>query len=350
VSITWEYGVTTVPKRIANGTLQRTLESLCRGGFDNPRLFIDGLPNSELGEFSKLRITCHSEALRIYGNFHLGISELFIRNPHADRYAMFQDDFVTYDNLREYLESCEYPEKGYLNLYTFPENLKPTKGWYLSNQLGKGAVALVFDNAALRALITSTFWINRPAINHKDPKRSWKFVDGGIVEALKQQGFKEYVHNPSLVQHTGLVSTLGNARHALANSFMGEGFDVVSLTKPKAQQEARKSRIGLVGLPTDKNLSIALNADVYRWLVKPHPTEGLSKVPEEVDVMVCPLGHKLEKFLGEVDLVLYVDKPCYEDMLNRCKAKQIVNIAPTFELPTTEEGWQEFNKSVRNNV
>ena len=345
MSITWEYGVTTVPKRIANGTLQRTLESLSKGGFDNPRLFIDGLPNSELGEFSKLRITCHSEALRIYGNFHLGISELFIRNPFADRYAMFQDDFVTYANLREYLEQCEYPANGYLNLYTFPENLKPQKGWYLSNQLGKGATALVFDNAALKALITNTFWISRPAIGHKDPKRAWKFVDGGIVEALKQQGFKEYVHNPSLVQHTGTVSTLGNSRHALANSFKGEGFDCMGLLSSRPQHS--QQRIGLIGLPTDVNLKIALNADIYRWLVKPHPTEGLSRVTEDVDIEVCPLGHKLEKFLGEVDIVLYVDKPCYENMVSRCRTKQIVNIAPSFELPSTAEGWQEFNKSVR---
>jgi len=358
MSIVWEYGLTTVPKRITDGTLQKTLESLNKAGFTNPRLFIDGLPNSELGEFSKLRITCHSEAIRIYGNFHLGLSELYIRNPNADRFAMFQDDFVTYPGLREYLEQCEYPTKGYWNLYTFPENQKPKDGWYLSNQLGKGAVALVFNNDAVRTLLNSTHWINRHTLAPKDNRRTWKFIDGGIVEAMRQAGYKEYVHNPSLVQHTGLRSTLGNSRHALTKSFKGEQFNAMSLVKrpaPHIPTEAptdtplltKPSRVGLVGTVTKANRQIAENANVYRWLVKPDPIKGVSEVPEDIDFIPCPFGHKLETFLEDVDLVVYTEPTCYPDLLIRCRAACRKTVIIEEPLPSNEAEWQSLNERIK---
>lgn len=352
--ISWMYGVTTVPKRIASGLLQQTIESLVKGGFPNPVLFIDGLPLAETLAFSNLQVVCRTNSIRIYGNFHLGLSELFIRNPHADRYAMFQDDFVTYPNLREYLNQCEYPEKGYLNLYTFPENEKPEQGWYLSNQLGKGAVALVFNNEAVRQLLNSAHWINRPASAPKDHKRTWKYVDGGIVEALKQQGFKEYVHNPSLTQHTGKKSTLGNSRHATARTFKGESFNALHLIKsPTPITERTKARIGLVGynILTDATKVVAEHADIYRWLVRPHHTLGMLSLPEDVDCMVCPVGHKVGDFLKTVDVVVYLESPCYENLIDECAAhgKQIVCIPTDYKFPHDEAGWKEFDNLVRSN-
>lgn len=225
--------MTTVPSRLQDGTTGRTLASLEKGGFKSAdvHLFIDG-------EYDPVNVatlwnstTVRAMPLRVYGNFHLGLTELFIRNPHADYYAMFQDDFVTYRNLRQYLEACKYPGKGYLNLYTFQQNEKPEQGWYESNQLGKGAVALVFNNDAVVTLLNSPHWINRPATKPNNPARVWKFIDGGIVESFRKAGQKEYVHNPSLIQHTGDKSTLGNARHAKARTFKGEGFDAMELLR-----------------------------------------------------------------------------------------------------------------------
>ena len=160
----------------------------------------------------------------------LSLYELYIRNPLADRYAMFQDDFVTYRGLREYLEHCEYPEKGYLNCYTFPRNQKRAPkdgatGWYLSDQLGKGAVALVFSHDAMQVLLTAHHMWSRP----QSVKRGHRAIDGGIVDSFKKAGWREYVHNPSLVQHTGITSTMGNRRHQLATSFRGEEFDARDL-------------------------------------------------------------------------------------------------------------------------
>ncbi len=233
--VTWEYGLTTVPSRRLD-LLPRTLASLEAGGFPKPRLFIDGGddPVSWEKEFG-CAATTRYPAVKTHANWVLSAYELYLRNPHADRYAMFQDDFVTYKNLRGYLEAISYPEDGYLNLYTFPENhglLNGRKGFHQSNQLGKGAVALVFSRLALQKVLASEHMVVRATnkeLNSVGNPRGQISVDGGIVTAMSKAGMFEYVHNPSLVQHTGLVSSMMNRQHPLSPSFLGEDFDALTL-------------------------------------------------------------------------------------------------------------------------
>lgn len=245
----WSYGVTTYkpdavarsrhPDRREQGILKQTLSSLARTGFGSPILFVDGEndPRSWRDQF-KLEVVCRSPHIGAFGNWVLGLVELMIRCPRADFYAMFQDDFVASLNLRTYLEHVPYPEKGYLNLYTFPKNqilARGREGFYPANQQGKGAVGLVFDREAALTLLTQQpgeYTAKRP----QDRVRGHKFIDGGVVEAMKLAGFKEYVHNPSLIQHTGLHSTLGNPRHVRAASFRGEDFDLMTLLQPATPQ------------------------------------------------------------------------------------------------------------------
>ena len=227
----WSYGILTVPQRLADGLLQRTIISLVGAGFAQPRLFVDGCADaSAYGRFG-LPLTLRDPAMRVVGNWILSLWELLVRTPEADRYAVFQDDFVTYKNLRQYLEQTEYPKQGYLNLNTFPQNQEVCPqghtGWYLSNQRGLSAVALVFDREAVTTLLSQAHLIRKV----QDPKRGCRSVDGAIVTALKQASWKEYVHNPSLVQHTGDVSAVSNKKHPQAPSFRGEDFDVLSLLK-----------------------------------------------------------------------------------------------------------------------
>lgn len=243
----WQYGVTTVQQR-RKDLLPRTLASLKAGGFPTPHLFVDGSRTvsdweSEFG----LPVTARWPQKRTYANWMLSLWELYFMNPDADRYAMFQDDFVTYANLRTYLESVPYPGngKGYCNLYTMPSNQgicprafvqgrgnvgEQLIGWYQSNQMGLGAVALIFNNEAVVNLLSCAHMVKR--VKSKD--RGWRLTDGAVVEALSyQQGWKEYVHNPSLVQHTGEITSLQNGLikcpHPQAKSFRGENFDALSL-------------------------------------------------------------------------------------------------------------------------
>lgn len=232
----WAYGVTSTTARLRD-LLPRTLKSLAVGGFDRPRLFVDQVSPQDreyiYRKYAGYELTLREPGLRIFGNWVLALWELYVRAPNADRYALFQDDFITYPNLIHYLERCDYPALGYWNLYTFPRNeklaanrLAGNVGWYPSNQLGKGALALVFSRDAVTIVLGHDHMVHRPKTAGV---RGWKGVDGGIVSAFKKSGWKEYVHLPSLVQHTGARSTLGNGRQALAPSFRGENFDAMSL-------------------------------------------------------------------------------------------------------------------------
>lgn len=223
----WAYGVTAVAQR-RKDILPRTLASLRAAGFDKPRLFLDG-EKSNWEEFG-LEATCRYPLIRTFGNWILGLAEIYIREPMADRYAMFQDDFVCVKDLKAYLEKSEYPKAGYWNLYTFPQNealANKKRGWFLSNQNGLGAVALVFDRKAIQALLRShEHIIERPT----HAGTWWRGIDGGIVDALKKQGIREWVHYPSLVQHTGLRSSMSSKPHPYSNSFPGENVSALEFS------------------------------------------------------------------------------------------------------------------------
>lgn len=240
----WSYGVTTIAKRRGD-LLPRTLESLAKSGFDKPRLFVDedNDPASWEQEFG-LQVTGRYPKIFLYANWWLAILELWVREVHADRFAIFQDDMVCSRNLKEFLERSPYPGKGYLNLYTFPQNYhlcpkvdgEHRQGWFESNQRGRGAVALVFDNDAVYNMLQQSNFLERP----KTIPRGQRNVDGAVVTAFTRMGWKEYCHNPSLVQHTGLISSHSHRRHPLANSFMGEDFDCLELLEkePVAEETA----------------------------------------------------------------------------------------------------------------
>lgn len=230
----WEYAVTTVEMR-RNTLLPQTLKSLNNAGFTNPKIFVDG--SKDILGWEKqfnLEVVVRSNRIKAYGHWILTLAEMYIRNPFAERYAIFQDDFITYKNLKSYLEICKYPDRGYWNLYTFPSNqaICPKEphgsqkiGWFESNQLGKGAVALIFDNKTVIDLITHQHIVERV----KDATRGDRSIDGGVVTALNQIGYKEYVHNPSLTQHTGVKSAIGNKPQRQSLSFISENFNAMNI-------------------------------------------------------------------------------------------------------------------------
>ncbi len=255
MSHSWAYGITTVPKR-KDDLLPRTLESLRRAGFDQPRLFVDGSDGQEFKHFG-LPITAHYPPLLTAGKWFQSLGELFIRNPSCTHFAMFQDDFVTYRNLRGYLDRCRYPNQGYMNLFTFPDNQRriPLEngdqqpvGWHKSNQRGLGAVALVFDRDAVVALLQSKDLIERPLAGD----RGWTKIDGGIVTCLSRFKIEEYIHNPTLVQHTGLETSLNvyipnkaPIKHPLSESFLGEDFDAMELLSKTTTQVSEQIKTAL---------------------------------------------------------------------------------------------------------
>ncbi|MDB4786227.1 hypothetical protein OAG36_00685 [bacterium] len=224
----WSYGITTVPQR-KDDLFPATLESLQKSGFDQPHLFVDNCKRPSDYDKYDLLMTTRYPRVKTAAHWSLSMLELYMREPAADRYAIFQDDFVTYLNLKNYLEKCTYEPKTYWNLYTFPSNQKlnveDKLGWYDSNQKGKGAVAIVMD----RETVTALFSYHKFVTRCEDVARGTRSIDGGIVNCLKILGWKELVHNPSLVYHTGKFSSMGNKPQKQTISFQGENFDCLTL-------------------------------------------------------------------------------------------------------------------------
>ncbi len=235
-TVSWACGVTTVPER-REGVLVQTLESLKAAEFDKPRLFVDG-HGTDYDKISReYGCTFRSPQIRAYGNWVLALYELYIREPTMQRYVIFQDDILLYRNLRQYLDKCKFPEKGYWNLYTVRQNQalagrngNPSQGWYNSNQMGKGALGLVFDRAGVVELLKAQHTVERPM---SASSNRFHNIDGAVCEAMKRAGYKEWVHSPSLVQHVGAVSAIGNKhnskQYAEAPEWRGQEFDALNL-------------------------------------------------------------------------------------------------------------------------
>jgi hypothetical protein len=235
---TWEYAVTTVPSRV-DDLLPRTLESLADAGFDKPIISVDGPCDSRLVDvLEPHEVICRGRNIRTFAHWHMTLLELYSRNPWSQFYAIFQDDFICVKNLKHYLTECTLPEKSYLNLFTFMENdaIVPgkTHGWHEAaraaqgHQLGRGAVALVFSHAAVETLLAQPHMVTR----RRDSMRGHKSLDGAIVESMNAAGWTEYIHYPSLVQHIGEESSMGNKKHPISKCYIEE-FDPLSLLPPK---------------------------------------------------------------------------------------------------------------------
>jgi hypothetical protein len=274
----WAVGLTTVPGR-RRDLLPKTLKSLEKAGFSeeySPRLFVDGdagpwpeFPNEATFRFPAFSRRAAGGHPCPWSSWWLGMQELFLSCPDCDRYAMFQDDLVAVRNLRAYLEACPFPERAYLNLFTFMNNELPARpnagppGWFEAvllpppsslagnsalvqqwraqnnhGQCGRGALGLVFDREGLVELLRFKDAVERP-LEHP-ALRGLARIDGGVVDSMNKLGRREWVHRPSLVQHTGELSAVSRRPNpetkqlepkrwrVEALTFPGEDFDALS--------------------------------------------------------------------------------------------------------------------------
>jgi hypothetical protein len=209
--------------------------SLAKVGFSKPRLFVDS-SNVDTIEYLGLPTVRRESNIRPMGHWLLSLWELFIRNPKADRYALFQDDILCCANLKAYLEQW-YPPCGYLNLITWPKNVddSASQGWYKALQPGKGGQGLVFDRETVEILLVQKRLVKK----FQERLNSHQALDGAVYEAMKNAGYSEWVHNPSLLYHTGAkgkTSIKGDHRkQPLITSFLGENFN--PLTIPRRSQK-----------------------------------------------------------------------------------------------------------------
>ena len=220
IRVEFAYGMTTIPRQ--PDYLEKSVASLVQAGF------------SDFGKagYQQTHIFRDSpDPMGIVGHWVASLWELWVRYPRATRYILFQDDIEASKGLYDYLSKSEYPKEGYCNLCTYPENTTPElskPGWHRSNKRGKGAQALMFDPKAVKALLTSGRLVSKP----HDARNADRSLDGMIVEAMENVGYKEYIHSPSLVDHVGKESTIGHEPTLHMPTF-DETFDLLSLPPGK---------------------------------------------------------------------------------------------------------------------
>ncbi|AGA27673.1 glycosyltransferase family protein [Singulisphaera acidiphila] len=203
----WAVGLTTSPRR--RPTLEWTLDSLVRAGWDQARLFVDAAVTIPR-RYAHLPVTQREPKSGAWPNFYLGLAELLMRDPDADAYMMIQDDATFYDriNLREYLESILWPSDPPppISLYSCQLDVAAQAGWHPHNKPWfRGALALVFHPSTARR-----FLVDPIVFGHRwNPRNDGlAHVDTVVGDWAYRNGTPIQHPTPSLCRHIGYTSTL----------------------------------------------------------------------------------------------------------------------------------------------
>jgi hypothetical protein len=201
----WAVGVTTAPRR--RPTLELCLDAVVRAGWEQPRLFLDGLTPIP-PRYGHLPVTWREEGIGAWPAWYLALSELVLQLPDADAYMMLQDDVAPYDreSLRGYLEQVLWPGErpGLISLFYTGHNLMP--GWHdAAGEWHWGAQGFIFSPGLARALLDDgALWRACLAASgdHHLP------IPELIGEWAHRAGVDVWYASPSLTQHIGNTSTI----------------------------------------------------------------------------------------------------------------------------------------------
>jgi hypothetical protein len=202
---TWAVGVTTAPRR--SPTLEQCLDALVRAGWEQPRLFLDGLTPIP-PRYTHLAVTWREDGVGAWPAWYLALAELQLQQPDADAYLMLQDDVMPYDreSLRSYLEEVLWPGErpGLISLFYTGHNLEA--GWHLAaNEWDWGAQGFILNPEMARNLVNDAkLWracLAAAADEHLP-------IPELIGEWTRRTGVDVWYATPSLTQHIGNTSTI----------------------------------------------------------------------------------------------------------------------------------------------
>lgn len=226
----WATAITTIPERL-DTAFEPSFWSLIHAGFadlDGSEMLVATTDQNWVGLRDVEPDMVHKHSNGAFCHWFATAWELYCSAPHADRFAIFQDDILLPTNVRQYLDAIPYPANGYINLCCYPDNkpLEPTRGLHrASSSLGLGAQGLVFNNEAFCKLLSSEYLVMHPKLGEAGKAG----IDGVIKSALGWKGIDEYVHWPSLIDHLDDVpSTIGHEPQPPVADFPSVDFDCLS--------------------------------------------------------------------------------------------------------------------------
>lgn len=215
----WAVGLTSAWRQ--SPTIETSLSSIQSAGWKTTRVFAE--PGSQIlsgdNSVSGHSVCERAGTLGAFPNWYLGMTELYLREPLAEAFLMFQDDVMLAANTREYVERTLWPapEVGVVSLYCpSQEHVSGCTGYKRidSGWDAWGALAYVFSNPGLRAFLSDLVVLNH---RHHGPAGGLRNIDSVVGNWCQRVGLPYFVHVPSLVQHIGATSTIWRRGQASGN-------------------------------------------------------------------------------------------------------------------------------------
>ncbi|HWB11887.1 MAG TPA: glycosyltransferase [Pirellulales bacterium] len=337
----WQVGLLTAPRDAP--TIHQTLSSLHAAGFTPVHVFAE--PGSWIPQTAgDLRVAIHERRLGNLTNFYNALATLLEQAPDADAFAIFQDDVRVAEGTRAWCEAEFWPGGGGLvSLFTPRPHARPQTGWHLllpgANRIC-GAQAIVFRRDVLRSFLADPLVVRslHTSRSHDDA------IVGGWTA---RQRLSIAYHTPSLVRHTGVVSSLFPEGPDPRN--FADAVENVAQIPTWRAPPTHRGKVGLIGWQTASGLGylnhyLAKHLDVDRWLVPVHPDKPAIRAGKPT----CPIEYtsihadtdSLRRWLNGLDWVLFAEQP-YCPRLARAARVFGVNIAciPNWECLNPKLAW-----------
>ena len=343
--LSWAVGMLTAPRE--KSTIDRTLASLCRAGFDQVHIFAE--PGSRIpGEFRHLPVTYQGRKLGNLGNFCTSLITLFMQEPRADCYAIFQDDIEVAAGLKTWCDTEFWPHgAGLVSLYTCKIYYAETSGWRIVKPdmtRTFGAQAFVFRRDVLKEFLTDgrMFELHETHPGIGD--------DAVVGEFATRRDIGIAYHTPSLIDHVGDVSAIVADAHGTSGPQsrtepVGSVADIRTW-KPPAKTTGR---IGMIGWNVASGLGylnrdLAAHLAMAKWLVPDHPAYPLLPDPKTgFPLRHVPLTIGTEDqraWLRGLDWILFTERPYLPHIANTARGLGInVACVPMWELTDPETAW-----------
>jgi glycosyltransferase involved in cell wall biosynthesis len=332
--LTWAVGVLTAPRGVP--TLGPTLRGLERAGFGPVHVFAEPgswLPPDGVAD----HVHINSCRLGNFANFYGALDWLYRRHPQAECIALFQDDVEPADGLRAWCDAQLWPQgAGLVSLFTPRVHGDDQPGWRLLSPgyfRIYGGQALAFRRDVLEGFLAD------PTVL-REVRRGQRHNDDALVAAWAvRRRMPIAYHTPSLVQHTGHVSSIyavGPDRRVFADAVAS--VDRISDWRPRPR---RAGKVGLVGWDARTGLGyqnddLARNLGVDRWLVPAHPwcreRVGAHRSCRVDHVPAVANPRAIRGWLEGLDWVVFIERPCLPGLAQTARAAQVsIACVPNWE-------------------
>lgn len=230
-------------RRPQRQTIDRTLKTLALAGWPEPIVFWDGPLEEEArrrilakaAQWGAPDFVVRGRPAGALASFGAIAAELAAREPEA-AHLIVQDDVALSANVRQYLDARGWPRDAVLlKLFAPDETIAAAAepGWTeIPEELHmRGAQALLFPPGELERLVASPHILNqRRGLIRGSSHRTNEAIDNVVARWAREAGGRQYVHNPSLAQHTAPTADNSALGHVFpeASSWRGERFDCLA--------------------------------------------------------------------------------------------------------------------------